>query len=99
MNYNRRLVCLCGAPLILKISWKNDNPGRRFLDCIHYGSSFRKSCKFFDWYDPEFQTQTNIMILDLLKKTYKQEEQLKCRWMLKLILSISLICNVILFFY
>ncbi|KAG5616189.1 hypothetical protein H5410_016013 [Solanum commersonii] len=37
MNYNRRLVCLCGTPPILKISWKNDNPGRRFLSCRHYG--------------------------------------------------------------
>ena len=62
-------------------------------------SSFRNSCKFFDWYDPEFPTQLNIVTLGLLKKTNKQEEQLKCKWILKLILGISLICNVILFFY
>ena len=62
-------------------------------------SSFRNSCKFFDWYDPEFLTQANIVILGLLKKTNKQEEQPKCKWLLKLILGISLICNVILFFY
>ena len=62
-------------------------------------SSFRNSSKFFDWYDPEFPTQANIVILGLLKKTNKQEEQLKCKWILKLILGISLICNVILFFY
>ena len=128
MNTSRRLVCLCGAPPILKISWTNDNPGRRFFCCRHYGvcivtpfllfiwqvrimqfhffnlilwmqSSFQNSCKFFDWYDPEFLTQANIVILGLLKKTNKQEEQLKCKWILKLILGISLICNVILFFY
>ncbi|TMW84316.1 hypothetical protein EJD97_025429, partial [Solanum chilense] len=57
MNYNRRLVCLYGAPPILKISWTNDNFERRFLDCRNYESSFQNSCKFFDWYDPEFPTQ------------------------------------------
>ncbi|KAG5599119.1 hypothetical protein H5410_030489, partial [Solanum commersonii] len=93
MNHNRRLVCLCGTPPILKISWTNDNSGRRFLDCRHYGSSFRNPCKFFDWYDPEFSSQVNTVILGLLKKTNKQEKQLKCRRMLKLILGISLICN------
>ncbi|KAG5591277.1 hypothetical protein H5410_041791 [Solanum commersonii] len=91
MNYNRRLVCLCGTPPILKISWTNDNLGRRFLDCRHYG--------FFDWYDLEFPSQANTVILGLLKKSKKQQKQLNCRWMLKLILGISLICNVILFFY
>ncbi|KAG5614300.1 hypothetical protein H5410_014124 [Solanum commersonii] len=99
MNYNRRLVCLCGTPPILKISWTNDNLGRRFLGCRHYGSSFQNPCKFFDWYDLEFPSQANTVILGLLKKTNKQEKQLKYRRMLKLILGISLICNVILFFY
>ena len=70
-----------------------------FLTLIYEMQSlFRNSCKFFDWYDPEFSTQVNIVILGLLKKTNKQEEQLKCKWILKLILGISLICNVILFF-
>ncbi|WMV42553.1 hypothetical protein MTR67_035938, partial [Solanum verrucosum] len=49
-----RLVCLRGTPPILKISWTNDNPGRRFLGCRHYGSLFQNPCKFFDWYDPKF---------------------------------------------
>ncbi|TMW92924.1 hypothetical protein EJD97_012399 [Solanum chilense] len=99
MNNKRRLFCLCGATPILKLPWTNDNLGRRFFGCRHYGSSFQNSCKFFNWYDPKFPTQDNIVILGLLKKTNKQEEQLKCKWILKLILGISLICNVILFFY
>ncbi|KAG5607603.1 hypothetical protein H5410_029095 [Solanum commersonii] len=81
MNYNRRLVCLCGTPPILNISWTNDNHRRRFLDCRHYGPLFRNPCKFFDWNDLKFPSQTNIVILGLLKKINKQEKQLKCRWM------------------
>ncbi|KAG5591287.1 hypothetical protein H5410_041801 [Solanum commersonii] len=37
---------------------KNDNTGGRFLGCRHYGSLFRNPCKFFDWYDPEFPSQS-----------------------------------------
>ncbi|KAG5612116.1 hypothetical protein H5410_023397 [Solanum commersonii] len=47
----------------------------------------------------EFSSEANTVIFGLLKKTNKQEKQLNCRWMLKLILGISLICNMILFFY
>ncbi|WMV29744.1 hypothetical protein MTR67_023129, partial [Solanum verrucosum] len=68
-----RLVCLCGTPPILKISWTNDNPRCRFLGCRHYLSLFQNSCKFFNWYDQKFPSHANAMILDLLKKTKKKK--------------------------
>uniref|UniRef100_M1DR06 Uncharacterized protein n=1 Tax=Solanum tuberosum TaxID=4113 RepID=M1DR06_SOLTU len=37
-------------------------------------SSFRNPCQFYDWYDPEFPSQANTVILGLLKKTNKQEK-------------------------
>ncbi|KAM3328507.1 hypothetical protein P3S68_033199 [Capsicum galapagoense] len=41
---------------------------------------------FFDWHDPEFPRQVNVVILGLLKKTNKQQKELKGKIMLKLIL-------------
>ncbi|GKE03308.1 zinc finger, GRF-type containing protein [Tanacetum coccineum] len=50
----------CGAPSIVRTSWTNTNPGRRFYCC-----SVR--CGIIDWYDPEMCPRSVMIIPGLLR--------------------------------
>ncbi|KAL4285264.1 hypothetical protein GQ457_16G010290 [Hibiscus cannabinus] len=68
-------VCGCGFPAQLKISWSNDNPGRRFFGCKNYGSLVYRSCRFFSWFDPPMTPRARVIILGLLKRLRADEVQ------------------------
>ncbi|XP_060190922.1 uncharacterized protein LOC132620262 [Lycium barbarum] len=87
-------VCRCGFPAVVRISWSDDNPGKRFWGCQNYKVKGRSSCKFFDWYEPPFLEQANGVIWGLLKKKNKYEQELKWSKTLKICLCISVLCNL-----
>ncbi|KAI8571637.1 hypothetical protein RHMOL_Rhmol01G0135300 [Rhododendron molle] len=61
-------VCLfCGNQRLLRTSWTDPNPGRRFLGCTKAG------CKGFDWVDPPMCRRAVQIIPGLLRKTNKLE--------------------------
>ncbi|TYH91893.1 hypothetical protein ES332_A13G144200v1 [Gossypium tomentosum] len=61
-------VCYCGNTVKLNTSWSNNNPSNRFFWCKKFGSRFRKSCRFFTWFDPPLTPRSRIVLLGLLKK-------------------------------
>ncbi|KAL4589831.1 hypothetical protein LXL04_002742 [Taraxacum kok-saghyz] len=60
--------CLCRIPTLAKkrISWTDDNPGRRFWNCRH--SMTRRNCGFFDWLDPELNEHYKLTLLRLRRE-------------------------------
>ncbi|KAI8572929.1 hypothetical protein RHMOL_Rhmol01G0239100 [Rhododendron molle] len=61
-------VCLiCGNKRVLRTSWTDPNPGRRFMGCTKGG------CKGFDWVDPPMCRRAVKIIPGLLRKTNKLE--------------------------
>ena len=67
--------CHCGILADLRISWSNLNPGKRFLGCKSYGSSF--ACHFFNWYDPPMNNHVRVVLVGLLKRVKVVESQRK----------------------
>ncbi|KAB1212885.1 hypothetical protein CJ030_MR5G010185 [Morella rubra] len=43
-------VCSCGLKALLKSSWTNSNPGRRFFGCENFDGNSRH-CNYFCWFD------------------------------------------------
>ncbi|KAH1084398.1 hypothetical protein J1N35_024159 [Gossypium stocksii] len=83
------LVCYCGNPAKLNMSWSNDNPGRRFFGCKKFGNGFRQLCRFFSWFDPPLTPRSRFVVLGLLKKLRSLEDARKRerrRWLLLLVI-------------
>ncbi|TKY48452.1 hypothetical protein E2542_SST25871 [Spatholobus suberectus] len=66
------IVCKCGALSKLKISWSDDNPGKRFYGCGNYNGSIGR-CDYFIWYNP----LTNDFHANLFNKLKKEIKNLK----------------------
>ncbi|PWA95313.1 zinc finger, GRF-type [Artemisia annua] len=49
--------CWCGQTAVVRTSWTNRNPGRRFYGC----------CDFIDWYDPPMCARSVSIIPGLLR--------------------------------
>ncbi|PWA74397.1 zinc finger, GRF-type [Artemisia annua] len=49
--------CWCGQTAVVRTSWTNQNPGRRFYGC----------CDFIDWYDPPMCARSVSIIPSLLR--------------------------------
>ncbi|XP_050215378.1 uncharacterized protein LOC126666603 [Mercurialis annua] len=74
--------CRCGDLSILRTSWTEANPGRRFFGCNRYENGGR--CDFFQWFDPPMPYK----IVGLLHKDdtccehkSKEEKTKKLSWM------------------
>ncbi|XP_018435672.1 uncharacterized protein LOC108807951 [Raphanus sativus] len=67
--------CLCAKLSVVRKSWTDDNPGRRFYGCPNPKSN---SCDFFKWFDigrPYGWQKTSLLeARDLIRE---QEEELK----------------------
>ncbi|TYG87068.1 hypothetical protein ES288_A13G182900v1 [Gossypium darwinii] len=88
------LVCYCGNPAKLNMSWSNDNPGRRFFGCKKFGSGFRKPCRFFALFDPPLTPCSQIVLLGLLKEVRTLEDAMRRdrkTWVLVLVFVILLL--------
>ncbi|KAL3502278.1 hypothetical protein ACH5RR_036727 [Cinchona calisaya] len=63
-SLDEKLNLLWRANLVT--SWKDDNPGRRFLSCLLWQSG--RGCGFFEWYDPVMSQRSRVIIPGLLRK-------------------------------
>nr|CAD1827262.1 unnamed protein product [Ananas comosus var. bracteatus] len=94
--------CFCGESAQIKTSRTDSIPGRRFLGCKNYGVV--GACGFFQWFDPPVGDRAKVIIIGLLKKSSRMEDELKqvkkrriCRWfflVLSWILIWALFCNL-----
>ncbi|PWA64032.1 zinc finger, GRF-type [Artemisia annua] len=58
------VVCTCGKSAVVKTSWTNRNPGRRFFGCPTIGSN----CPFLGWLDPPMCPRSVDIIPGLLRR-------------------------------
>ncbi|KAM7511120.1 hypothetical protein LguiB_009995 [Lonicera macranthoides] len=68
-------TCFCGYPSILKTSWTDSNPGRRFLGCSRFGS--QHGCGFFLWIDPPMCARSLQIISGLLRRTSNLQDMIE----------------------
>ena len=72
MASNRENFCHCGRLAILKTSWTDDNPGRRFFGY----TKKRSGCGFFRWEDPPMCARAKVIIPGLLRKLNRMEDKI-----------------------
>ncbi|KAE8769617.1 hypothetical protein D1007_58757 [Hordeum vulgare] len=48
LNYEPADECDCKEMAFMWISWSDDNPGRRYFNCLHFK---RGGCDYFSWRD------------------------------------------------
>ncbi|CAA0810016.1 DNA topoisomerase 3-alpha [Striga hermonthica] len=68
------LDCQCGKRAVLRTSWTDDNPGRRFHSCLSWK---RGGCKFFEWEDPPICRRAKSIIPGLLRRVNALEDENK----------------------
>ncbi|KAL2465122.1 GRF-type domain-containing protein [Abeliophyllum distichum] len=69
----KRRICYCGELPILKTSWTEINPGRRFWGCRFYGKV--GCCDFFEWADPAPHERYKSVINGLLRKRNEVDKE------------------------
>ncbi|GJT07041.1 zinc finger, GRF-type containing protein [Tanacetum coccineum] len=63
--------CACGLEVVIRRSWTNRNPGRRFYGC----PTLSPACvNFLGWYDPPMCQRSVQIILGLLRSRNELEE-------------------------
>ncbi|WOH13735.1 hypothetical protein DCAR_0933246 [Daucus carota subsp. sativus] len=70
-------LCYCGLPRVLKTSWIDNNPGRRFWSCRMYLKNERSGCGYYLWHDPPIGGRYQNIIPGLLRKIDKLEDEIK----------------------
>ncbi|KAL2485827.1 GRF zinc finger containing protein [Abeliophyllum distichum] len=66
--------CYCGVHCVLKTSWTDENPGRRFLGCPNFREG--GGCNYFDWIDPPIPNRKKSTFLSLLRRNESSEVRL-----------------------
>ncbi|KAK6138994.1 hypothetical protein DH2020_027264 [Rehmannia glutinosa] len=66
--------CFCGKTAVIRTSWTDDNPGRRFQSCLNFK---RGGCQFFSWEDPPMCNRARQIIPGLLRKINKIQDELE----------------------
>ncbi|KAL4297468.1 hypothetical protein GQ457_12G008700 [Hibiscus cannabinus] len=88
-------ICRCGKPVMLKTSWSDENPGRRFFGCNNYGNRLCKSCNFFQWYDPPLDHRAKVLLVGLLRKIRANDRGRRNErifWIIALVGSVLVTC-------
>ncbi|KAL6527772.1 hypothetical protein OROMI_029583 [Orobanche minor] len=67
--------CNCGLPIAAATSWKDSNPGRRFIGCQNYPNEGH--CKFFRWTDPPICDRAKQIMLGRLNDVREQMRRLE----------------------
>ncbi|PWA69662.1 zinc finger, GRF-type [Artemisia annua] len=62
----------CQAVCVIKTSWTNRNPGRRFYGCPHMDCN-----RFMDWVDPEMCPRSMVIIPGLLRSLNRHQAQIQ----------------------
>ncbi|PWA38768.1 zinc finger, GRF-type [Artemisia annua] len=65
--------CACGRRAVIRTSWTNINPGRRFYSCPQKDSN----CPFIDWVDPPMCPRSVLIIPGLLRGRNTLEANLR----------------------
>ncbi|XP_050234612.1 uncharacterized protein At4g04775-like [Mercurialis annua] len=65
------VYCSCGELVRRRISWTDDNPGRRFYGCARYSKKQMRKCTNFRWYDVDFPERAKQVIRDFMKEVDK----------------------------
>ncbi|PWA59077.1 zinc finger, GRF-type [Artemisia annua] len=65
--------CHCGKVAVVKTSWTNINPGRRFYSCPDVASD----CPFVDWVDPPMCPRSVNIIPGLLRSLNNHRGQIQ----------------------
>ncbi|WCJ21193.1 hypothetical protein M5689_003366 [Euphorbia peplus] len=68
----RRDICDCGFEAVVRTSWTNDNPGKRFYNCRNRGNQ-QCSCNYFLWIDDKLEDRPMSIVLRLLRKLERME--------------------------
>ncbi|KAJ9568264.1 hypothetical protein OSB04_004230 [Centaurea solstitialis] len=74
--------CKCGAPTMVRTSWTNTNPGRRFYCCsrnVSRGLIPGSNCPFLGWVDPAPCNRCMVIIPGLLRSKNSVEGELKAK--------------------
>ena len=83
--------CFCGKPTIVRTSWTNTNPRRRFRCCS------QSTCPIFAWVDPPMCARVVSIIHGLLRSRTALEESLNAMVAGNRKLKIWLICSWLFF--
>ncbi|GER33255.1 GRF zinc finger containing protein [Striga asiatica] len=67
-------ICRCGRRTVIRTTWKDANPERRFQSCLNYENG---GCDFFDWYDPPMRRRSKVIIPGLLRKMNEREAEIE----------------------
>ncbi|KAJ9566970.1 hypothetical protein OSB04_002936 [Centaurea solstitialis] len=70
--------CKCGAPTMVRTSWTNTNPGRRFY-CCSINVSRGIDCPFLGWVDPTPCNRCMVIIPGLLRSKNSVQGELKAK--------------------
>ncbi|KAK6163403.1 hypothetical protein DH2020_000267 [Rehmannia glutinosa] len=93
--------CYCGRRAVMRTSWTEDNPGRRFHACLSYN---RGGCKFFDWEDPPMCRRSKVIIPGLLKRLNARDAEIEklqltnkklMRWLCAMAVTVALLFLVL----
>ncbi|XP_027171459.1 uncharacterized protein LOC113776817 [Coffea eugenioides] len=66
--------CSCGLTAMVKTSWTNWNPARRFVVCT-LGED--EGCGFWEWYDPTMCERSTQVIPGLLRRMNRMESNME----------------------
>ncbi|CAA0828986.1 Unknown protein [Striga hermonthica] len=67
-------TCHCGRRTVIRTSWKDTNPGRRFESCLNYEHG---GCDYFDWFDPPMCRRSKMIIPGLLRKMNERQTEIE----------------------
>ncbi|KAH6770935.1 hypothetical protein C2S52_015738 [Perilla frutescens var. hirtella] len=69
-------LCDCGIPEVMKTSWIDANPGRRFYSCRNYSPPneriSKRGCNHFRWFDVEPMNDRANEVINTLKMEKRQ---------------------------
>ncbi|CAI0446072.1 unnamed protein product [Linum tenue] len=66
-------LCRCAVPAVLRTSWTDANPGRRFFGCANYRGA--NACNYFRWIDPPLKDNIKRLVLALHKRIREVERR------------------------
>ncbi|CAI0429660.1 unnamed protein product [Linum tenue] len=66
-------MCRCVVPAVLRTSWTDANPGRRFFGCANYRGV--NACNYFRWIDPPLEDNIKRLVLALHKRIREVERR------------------------
>ncbi|GJX04428.1 hypothetical protein Tco_0190344 [Tanacetum coccineum] len=79
--------CFCGNPTVIRTSWTDTNPGRRFRSCS------TNTCPIFSWVDPPMCARAMAIIPGLLRSRNALQSALNAMESGNRRLKICLICS------